>query len=231
MKLTYYLPLAQDKSSPSFVPVWSRRRTVQTTFLFVVAISVFLLFEYASYLTETEEDLQDEVEGKVAVDSTLDTFYLQFRPPQPAPLSRKLKPSLSLPPSCLDAHIAKGELCYHPAKPKFDILWTWVNGTDEFLRDAKARIEDDLPPNDPYRPYQPASTWGHVRQFRCVFSSIYSGMHSLLFSGTTTSSGSQHDLFSRTSGHTPIGFISSHPTSRCPTRLLMILPHSTIGWA
>lgn len=167
MMLKSYLPLPAgilDKSAAPFPLSW-RRRAVQTTFLLVVAFSVFLLFEYASYLTGGQEDLQDQTDGDAAIDHTLDTAYLPFRPPQQIAVSRKLKPTLPLPASCLDAHIAKGQLCYNTAEPKLDVLWTWVNGTDILLRDAKARIEDGLPSKDPYRP---SSSWKQVRQFRRV---------------------------------------------------------------
>ena len=146
------------------MPLAWRRRAMQSTYLFAVALSGFLLFEYASYLTGGAEDLQDHSDLEIFPDTSLDTVYLPFRPPpQPAAPSRKLKPSTLLPASCLDAHISKGELCYNPAHPRFDVLWTWVNGSDILLQDAKARVEEGLPADDPYRPNR---SWKQVRQFR-----------------------------------------------------------------
>ena len=171
MRLYPHLPLPAgilDKSSASFPLGW-RRRALQTTFLFVVALSVFLLFEYASYLTGAPDDLQDTVDSDIPIDHTLDTAYLPFKPPQKVSVSRKLKPTQPLPASCLDAHIARGELCHNPAEPKLDVLWTWVNGSDVLLRDAKARIEGGLSDDDPYRP---GTSWKQVRQFRQVLSSV-----------------------------------------------------------
>ena len=170
MRLNHYLPLPASilDKTPAPRALWSRRRTVQTTFLLVVAFSVFLLFEYATRLSVSggqDEDTQDaQDDAELSVDPSLDTVYLPFRPPGHVDVPRKLKPTLPLPASCIDAHFARGELCYHPNEPKLDVLWTWVNGTDVLLQDAKTRIAEGMS-EDPYRP---GTSWKQLRQFRQV---------------------------------------------------------------
>ena len=166
----FSLTLDKSSSSPRY---WPTRRAVRATFLLAIVVSGFLLFENASYLSTSRRDFQLQGNGNLVTHSGSGAFYIRFKPPAKVSAPRTLKPSLSLPSSCLDSHIAKGDLCYNPAEPKLDVVWTWVNGTDELLYDAKTRIENDLHPDDPYRPYRPNNAWAHVRQFRQV---IYLGL-------------------------------------------------------
>ena len=161
MRITTYLPfptVMRDHKATS-LPLWWRRRA---TYVFISAVSVFLLYEYASYRSGSADDLQDPAD-EIPYDPTLDTVYLPFQPPTAAPLRRKLRPSLALPATCLDAHIAKGELCYSPAEPKLDVLWTWVNGSDLLLQYAKARVQEGMASDDPRLP---SSSWKTIRQYR-----------------------------------------------------------------
>lgn len=161
MTIPSYLPLPTAmRDARSSLPLGWRRRA---TYMSLVAVSVFLLFEYASYLSAGTEDLQDAQDSDASVDPTLDTAYLPFQPPRQGPLRRKLRPTVSLPAACLDAHLSKGELCYNPAEPRLDVLWTWVNGSDILLQDAKKRVQASLASDDPR---QPSSSWKSVRQFR-----------------------------------------------------------------
>lgn len=150
----------RERTSSALLSLGWRRRA---SYVLLTAVSVFLLFEYASYLSGGSEDLQDPADSDFEVDPILDTVYLPFQPPKQAPLRRKLRPSLPLPATCLDAHISKGALCYNSAEPKLDVLWTWVNGSDILLQDAKARVQESLASDDPR---QPSSNWKVIRQFR-----------------------------------------------------------------
>ena len=142
----------------------TKRRAAQSVYVFVVALSVFLLFEYATHLLGGADDVEQGPDVENQTDPALDTAYLPFRPPtQPAAGSRSLRPSSPLPASCLDAHLSRGELCFNPHEPKLDALWTWVNGSDILLQDAKTRVENALPADDPFRPNR---SWKQVRQFR-----------------------------------------------------------------
>jgi hypothetical protein len=167
MKLRYYLllPAGMLERGSSHLPLGWRRRAVHSAYLLVVALSVFLLFEYTSYLIGGADDTLEQPDAEVFSDPALDTAYLPFQLSKSPAGSRKLRPSLQLPTSCLDAHISKGELCYHPQEPKLDVLWTWVNGSDILLQDAKSRVEDALPTDDPFRPNR---SWKQIRQFRLV---------------------------------------------------------------
>ena len=132
---------------------------MQGSFLFVLSLSLFALYEYASYLSS---DDVSSPEPEDLIDPSLDTVYLPFHP-SPCHVSTALKPTLPLPASCLDAHIARGEVCYNPDAPRLDVLWTWVNGSDILLQDAKARVEASFDADAPYRPNR---SWKQVRQFR-----------------------------------------------------------------
>ena len=54
-------------------------------------------------------------------------------------------------------------MCYNSAEPRLDILWTWVNGSDILLQDAKNRVQEGLAADDPR---QPSKSWKSIRQFR-----------------------------------------------------------------
>lgn len=161
------LPALSNRSPASSQPR-SVRRAVQAVFLLVTVVSALLFLENVSYLSASRGDSQLHGTGNVVTHSASDVFYIRFRPPAKVSMPRTLRPSLSLPSSCLDSHIATGGLCYNPAEPKLDVVWTWVNGSDELLHDAKTRVETSLPLDNPYRPYRPGNAWSHVRQFRQV---------------------------------------------------------------
>lgn len=174
--LTRYPPLPPNSTNDKdkdmlamyWTALWRRRRALHCSFLFVVALSVFLLFEYASFLfgAADEDGLPDSPDepGAGGFDPALDSVYIPFQPPKHPSTPHRLKPSTPLPLACLDAHIAQGELCFNAAAPRLDVLWTWVNGSDILLVDAKARVEDELAEtNDPNGP---SKSWKQVRQFR-----------------------------------------------------------------
>ena len=62
------------------------------------------------------------------------------KPSQPPPL----RVYQSLPSTCRDAFFETGDLCNHPSTltpTRFDLVWTWVNGSDPLLHDAMAATE------------------------------------------------------------------------------------------
>lgn len=151
------IPLAMAQASKR--PRWNRR-TIQGSFILLGCISLFALYEYATYF-ENEEAAQETTEF---YDAELDTLYLPFQPTPYQP-SLTLKPTSPLSDACLDGHLAQGELCYNPQQPPLDVLWTWVNGSDILLQDAKAQVENSYPADAPYRPNR---SWKQARQFRSV---------------------------------------------------------------
>ena len=57
---------------------------------------------------------------------------------EPSPL----RPYQSLPSACRDAFFENGDNCNHQSTPtRFDLVWTWVNGSDPLLHDAMAAAE------------------------------------------------------------------------------------------
>ena len=53
-----------------------------------------------------------------------------------------LRPYQSLPSTCRDAFFENGDMCNHQSAPtRFDLVWTWVNGSDPLLHDAMAAAE------------------------------------------------------------------------------------------
>ena len=144
-------------------PRWNRR-TIQSSFILLGCISLFTLYEYTSYFADDEgsQDIAD------VYDTELDAIYLPFQPVPYQP-SLTLKFTSLLPDACLDSHLAQGELCYNPQQPKLDVVWTWVNGSDILLQDAKARVESSYPADAAYRPNK---SWKQARQFRSVLRAI-----------------------------------------------------------
>ena len=62
------------------------------------------------------------------------------QPSEPPPL----RAYQSLPSTCRDAFFESGEICNHPSTltpSRFDLVWTWVNGSDPLLHDAMAAAE------------------------------------------------------------------------------------------
>ncbi|KZS99795.1 uncharacterized protein LAESUDRAFT_732875, partial [Laetiporus sulphureus 93-53] len=57
-----------------------------------------------------------------------------------------------LPNSCIDAHFALGEICPENNARPLEVVWTWVNGSDILLGEAKSLAQSQFGPKDPYRP-------------------------------------------------------------------------------
>lgn len=87
--------------------------------------------------------------------------------PEDAPPPPALRPhSDPLPAECIDAHFTHGAPCFAPGSPKFDFVWTWVNGSDVLEQSAKKAAMHSYSSTDPWRP---SSTGTPDRMFRCVF--------------------------------------------------------------
>jgi len=118
-----------------------RRRIVLVT---VLATSLLVLF---LVLQHTLRDI-DELGVHAA-------SYIPFELPSPLPLQFPHKASLTpvrdLPAACLESHFALGQPCHEIAEP-LDVLWTWVNGSDILLDEAKRDAQARYAPDDPYRP-------------------------------------------------------------------------------
>ncbi len=62
------------------------------------------------------------------------------QPSEPPPL----RAYQSIPSTCRDAFFENGDICNHPSTltpTRFDLVWTWVNGSDPLLHDAMAAAE------------------------------------------------------------------------------------------
>lgn len=198
MTTARYTPLSLSLSQAQAPgPSWWRRRALHASFVIIVTISVYALFEYAIHITgDDTNDLDGTGHTGDPVDTSLDAAYLPFKPNKPE-TSKALRPGTVLPSSCLDAHIAQGALCYNPGQPRLDVLWTWVNGSDILHKDARIRVENSFLEDAPYRP---TSSWKKERQFRSVMSIVLNlSTRTDCVSGIMMNSGSQCDLFLRTS--------------------------------
>ncbi|EPS98615.1 hypothetical protein FOMPIDRAFT_59328 [Fomitopsis schrenkii] len=84
--------------------------------------------------------------------------------PEDAPPPPALRPhSDPLPAECIDAHFTHGAPCFAPGSPKFDFVWTWVNGSDVLEQSAKKAAMHSYSSTDPWRP---SSTGTPDRMFR-----------------------------------------------------------------
>lgn len=164
---TDYIPLAQSASgepwppadlvSPAQARSRSRRRVIFGSLLVTVLLAFY--FVVADWVDDNDDlDYADTV-------SDFHAAYIPFEPPQRNASSRRtrLTPTQELPDHCRDAYMSAGSLCYDPVIPQMDVVWTWVNGSDPLLKEAKLRAESKYAGDDPYRP---KSSAGQERQYR-----------------------------------------------------------------
>ncbi|KAI0700068.1 hypothetical protein BC835DRAFT_478460 [Cytidiella melzeri] len=140
------LPTAAWSAQPQGAQWW-RRRAIRATGSIVFALCVFSLLRNTFIFSGISDDTDAE-----HFEPTIEVAYIPFRPAERPPRTKALKPCTELPSSCLDAHVAEGQLCFNEAEPRLDLLWTWVNGSDILLQDALTRVENSLPDDSPYRP-------------------------------------------------------------------------------
>ena len=133
----------------SLVPAYFlRRRLVLATAFATSLLGLFL------WLRHVFQDLDDEL--TLTLTARLEaTSYLPFQTPPlpvPPPPRTPLRPVRDLRASCLDAHFRLGEPCLGDRVDPLDILWTWVNGSDFLLVEAKELAQAQYGSDDPYRP-------------------------------------------------------------------------------
>lgn len=160
-----YLPL---NHRPAFAATYLyRRRILLAT---ILATSLFTLVVGFEYFFKDFPDLDGHSQifnlSSEPVKNVYFPFPFDYDQSQsiPSPLLRSVH---NLPSSCLEKHFTTSDLCHNPDIPPFNVLWTWVNGSDILLRKAKAIAEQAYADDDPYRPRKAAN---QDRQFRCVSS-------------------------------------------------------------
>lgn len=146
----------------SLVPAYFlRRRLVLATAFATSLLGLFL------WLRHVFQDLDDEL-GLSLTARLESTSYIPFQIP-PLPISppprSPLRPVRDLRASCLDAYFRLGEQCLGDQVDPLDILWTWVNGSDFLLVEAKELAQSQYDSNDPYRPVKSGT---QARLYRCV---------------------------------------------------------------
>ncbi|KZT67094.1 hypothetical protein DAEQUDRAFT_729508 [Daedalea quercina L-15889] len=136
-----------------YVPAYFLRRR----FVLATAFAASLLFLFL-YLRHVFHDLDDELGLTASLEST---SYIPFQVPPlplpPPPPRTALRPVRDLRASCLDAHFSLGELCLGDRVDPLDVVWTWVNGSDFLLAQAKELAQSQYANDDPYRPVKSAS--------------------------------------------------------------------------
>ncbi|KZT11751.1 uncharacterized protein LAESUDRAFT_641601 [Laetiporus sulphureus 93-53] len=146
-----YLPLSQLPYEPTLPTPTSRSRASSIRLRLLVgallATAAIGLFATSRLLVDYEDDFDDGF-------SLHQTFYLPFRVPRRAPQDSlsALQPAHALPASCLDHYFSFGIPCYVPETPRLDFVWTWVNGSDPLLLEAKEDARAQYSQDDPYRP-------------------------------------------------------------------------------
>ncbi|KZT64246.1 hypothetical protein DAEQUDRAFT_732853 [Daedalea quercina L-15889] len=147
-----YLPLTPWATTPtkSFTEYTSSLLRRRGTFFILFAPALALLFLVIRFYVGDWDDLELDYDTVVS----LHTSYMPFQVfPEDAPPPPTLRPhSDPLPSQCIDAHFTQGALCSAPGLPKFDFIWTWVNGSDVLEQQAKKAATQSYDSKDPWRP-------------------------------------------------------------------------------
>ncbi|KAI0700102.1 hypothetical protein BC835DRAFT_1329341 [Cytidiella melzeri] len=167
MKFDYF-PLSQTSSSSrqhfseleledSFRDEPTRRKARRRLiFGGLTAAALVALWFIAGEVVDFADTFYDDEDLDLLVDSRV--AYLPFEPPPkhdfewPDIKTIKLTPTQELPDHCRDAYFSKGDPCYDPVIKPMDVVWTWVNGSDRLLQEAKLQAENSFSPDDPFRP-------------------------------------------------------------------------------
>lgn len=159
-----FQPYDRYRSSPIFKrskPLWSEpsKRHI-TLYAAGVSAALVLVLALALYHERMKEYIMDTFFGPAPPaaclrDPSAASSYVLWRPlaaddqlvyhcikvphsSDPPPL----RVYQSLPSTCRDAFFENGDVCNHQPTPTlFDLVWTWVNGTDPLLQDAMAAAE------------------------------------------------------------------------------------------
>lgn len=68
-------------------------------------------------------------------------LYHCIERPKSAQDPKPLRPYQVLSASCRDDYFEKGSICTSGSTTKFDLAWTWVNGSDSLLHEAMYNAE------------------------------------------------------------------------------------------
>ena len=187
MSSASYIPLAQV---PAPEPFWeqtdppsrlalcrayfSRRRAVS---ILVFATSLFTLAAFVRFSLSNDEVVKLELSLDSPEESDVASYQPKYiavplpdsLPPEAQP---KLRPVRELPITCLEQYYTAGQLCHdgRGALP-FDIVWTWVNGSDPLFADEKEAMAQSYSADDPYRPRKsnnPSRMFRYVVRFLSI---------------------------------------------------------------
>jgi len=124
-----------------------RRRCLLVS-AYVVFLFVFLFVAGLQYVEQRELALRRPLAPESTVINTMPDpslprhpHYIIFKPSLSPPVSladRPLKPASKLPEYCLESSFALGYPCFNTNPVSFDMVWTWVNGSDKRLHEAMA---------------------------------------------------------------------------------------------
>lgn len=165
-----YIPLAQSSTGEPWPPestdtsfrTYTTRRKVILGSALVITLLVFY-FAVADWVEE-----YDDFDSSHETEHDYHAAYIPFEPPPPnasAAVIARLTPAQTLPDHCRDAYMSSGELCFDPYIRPMDVVWTWVNGSDPLLREAKLEAESRFSGDDPFRP---KTSGRQERQYRYV---------------------------------------------------------------
>ncbi|THH02656.1 hypothetical protein EW026_g250 [Hermanssonia centrifuga] len=170
MKNSEYIPLAQTPSGswpqvelePPPRLSRFRRRAIFGTALVIFLVGFY--FVAAELVDDDSEDL-DYADDDLNLISEFQAAYLpfEFAHHNASSVNARLTPAQELPDYCRDAYMSAGALCFDPDIEPMDIVWTWVNGSDVLLQEAKLLAESQFAEDDPYRPKTSAR---QERQYR-----------------------------------------------------------------
>lgn len=120
-----------------------RKRVAFIAVLSLFLFTLFLLLQRALYDVDQWGLPQIDATSYIPFEVTWDLAASSPR--------TSLRPIIDLPTSCHEAHFSRGELCNQQV-PSIDVLWTWVNGSDILLEEAKGLAQNQYASDDPYRP-------------------------------------------------------------------------------
>lgn len=185
-----YIPLAPRFGLPSSSPAahvssaatarsyFLRRRTLYAVLFGSALLTLFLLLKVslhdfdaaeldADLLLDAADLLPSAALSALALPSHM--AYLPFRAPRQTSFnsSAPLRPVRDLAEACWEEYFGTGDAgaCGDGTKPKVDMLWTWVNGSDSLLQEAKKAAQASFRANDPFRP---AASGTQARLYRYV---------------------------------------------------------------
>lgn len=119
--------------------------------LLTLLLAVFILISFpSSHQWYTVPHASFDAQGNLLTHPHYLVFSLSNKT-RPAVTDRPIRGIRRLPSSCIEDHIAYGSPCRDGRPVKFDVVWTWVNGSDprleQEMREA-ARVQPPPPNHD-----------------------------------------------------------------------------------